>query len=458
MSRKHFGTDGVRGVANLKLTPELAFQLGLGAARWLRATGQPMQAVIGRDTRRSGPMLAAAISAGLASEGVTVTDIGIAPTPTISFLARTREYGLGVVVSASHNPAPDNGIKFFGHDGKKLPDDAEIAIEAGMTGDSTRPTGGAIGWIGFDASGVEAYLQFLEAQVPERLDGLKVVLDAANGAGYELAPQILRRLLAEVVTIGIDPGDGTTINAEGGATKPQTVQAATVEHGAEFGIALDGDADRAVFSDSLGRLINGDRTMAMWARQAQLDGELNPSVVVGTVMSNMGFETYLTENGIQLDRAKVGDKYVAQQITATGARIGGEQSGHVIFPELAPTGDGLQTMLQTLRVLKRSGRPSREIFDDFANWPQLLINIAVESKDGWEDLLAADLATAEEKLTGRGRVNVRPSGTQPMIRVMVEADDISLRDELATLLADRLVTGLNGHIEGKVDLTHELGD
>jgi len=458
MARQYFGTDGVRGVANSVLTPELAFQLGLGAARWLATSGLPMRAVIGRDTRRSGPMLGAAVAAGLASGGVSVTTLGYAPTPAVSYLARTQGYGLGVVVSASHNPAPDNGIKFFGHDGRKLPDDAEIAIEAGMTGDAPRPVGGEIGWIGADDSGLDAYLSFLESQVPERLDGLKVVSDAANGAGYHLAPLVLERLGAEVVAIGVEPGDGTRINADGGATKPQVVQAATVQHGAEFGVALDGDADRAVFSDSAGRLINGDRTMAMWARQAQIDGELLPAVVVGTVMSNMGFEQYLRDNGIALDRAKVGDKYVAQRIGETGAKIGGEQSGHVIFPHLAPTGDGLQTMLQTLRVLKRSGRPSREIFDDFANWPQLLINIAVGKKDGWEELLADDLASAEARLSGRGRVNVRPSGTQPMIRVMVEADDVALRDEIADSLAGRLTSGLGGHVEGRVDLTFELGD
>jgi phosphoglucosamine mutase len=403
-------------------------------------------------------MLGAAVAAGLASGGVSVTTLGYAPTPAVSYLAREQGYGIGVVISASHNPAPDNGIKFFGHDGRKLPDEAELAIEANMEASTDRPTAGNIGWIESDPSGLQSYLDFLESQVPERLDGLKVVIDAANGAGYVLAPEILKRLGAEVIAIGIEPGEGTKINAEGGATKPQVVQSATAEHGADFGVALDGDADRAVFSDSAGRLINGDRTMAMWARQAQLDGDLTPSVVVGTVMSNMGFERYLIANGIALDRAKVGDKYVAQRISETGAKIGGEQSGHVIFPHLAPTGDGLQTMLQTLRVLKRSGRRSNELFDDFANWPQLLINVAVEKKDGWETLLADDLSSAESRLNGRGRVNVRPSGTQPMIRVMVEADDEALRDEIADGLAHKLVRGLNGHVEGRVDLTFELGD
>ena len=458
MSRKHFGTDGVRGVANKKLTPELALAIGIGAGRWLQDTQGVRRVVIGRDTRRSGTMLANALAAGLNSAGVDVVDLGVAPTPAVSFAARTGDFGLGAIISASHNPAPDNGIKFVGHDGRKLPDAVELRIEELMAAADDRPVGGQVGVTVQDDAAIEAYMEFLAEIVPGGLAGLKVAVDGANGAAYALGPEILRRLGAEIVVTGDEPGDGTKINAEGGATKPQTIQDLTQRTGAAIGIAFDGDADRAVFSDREGRLINGDRTIGIWALQQKSLGKLVPPIVVGTVMSNGGFVTYMESHGISVERAPVGDKYVAERITATGARIGGEQSGHIIFPERGPTGDGLTTMLELLKVLKDTGRDAASFYDEFENWPQVMINVAVENKIGWQDKIANEMADGEAKLGNRGRILVRASGTQPMIRVMVEADDAHIRDQVADAIVDALVAATNGHIEGRVDLTHALGD
>ncbi|MGV3618297.1 MAG: phosphoglucosamine mutase [Fimbriimonas sp.] len=457
MSRKHFGTDGVRGVANKKLTPELALSLGQAAGRWLIETGQPRRAVVGRDTRLSGTMLEAAIAAGLNSAGIDVVSIGVAPTPAIAFVARTGDFGLGIIISASHNPAPDNGIKFVGHDGKKLADDVELTIEGLMAPPDPRPVGENVGTYTYDHSGIEDYMALLESIVPERLEGMKIAVDAAHGAASVLGPEILHRLGADVVAMGTSP-NGVNINAEGGATKPQTIQDFTKGAGAHVGIAFDGDADRAVFSDEQGRLINGDRTIGIWAAHYQQSGELDPPVVVGTVMSNGGFEGYMTSRGIKLERTPVGDKYVAQRIEATGALLGGEQSGHLIFPRRGPTGDGLVTMLELFRVLKREGRPASAFYDDYEPWPQLMVNVAVESKDGWEEKVGPELAAGEKDLEGHGRLVVRPSGTQPVIRVMVEADDYDLRDRVVDSIVAAMQRELGGHVEGRVDLTYALGD
>lgn len=460
MSRRYFGTDGIRGVANDVLTPELAFRLGQGAGRYLIEAKLTPKAVIGRDTRRSGPMLGAALAAGFNSVGVSVDAVGIVPTPTVSFIARTLDYGMGAVISASHNPAPDNGIKLLGHDGRKLPDEVELRIEDLMDAPvDARPLGGEVGWLGTDRSAIEAYLRFLTTLVPEGLKGMKVALDGAHGAAYELGPEVLVRLGAEVVVTGAEP-DGMNINEEGGATKPQTIQDFTVKTGSHVGVAFDGDADRAVFSDDKGRLINGDRTMGIWAAHWQAAGKLNPAVTVGTVMSNGGFAHYLESKGITLERAPVGDKYVAQRIEATGAKIGGEQSGHIIFPANGPTGDGLATMLEFLRVLKREGRASSSFYDDYEPWPQLLINVKVADKDAWASATSVKeaIAAAEAELGARGRLNVRPSGTQPMVRVMVEADEAGLRDRLAESILKAMESELGGTVYSRVDLTYALGD
>jgi phosphoglucosamine mutase len=460
LSRKLFGTDGIRGIANEKLTPELAFSLGQAAGRLLVEQGLTPKAVLGQDTRRSGAMLGASLASGLCSVGVDVLTLGVVPTPTVSYVARTGDFGLGGIISASHNPAPDNGIKFVGHDGKKLPDETELRMEALMEEPiSVRPTGGEVGLLESSREAVEGYLAYLVQIVPERLEGLKVVVDSAHGAAYELGPEVLRRLGAEVIVVGAEP-DGMNINAEGGATKPENVQELTVKHGAHIGVAFDGDADRAVFSDDKGHLINGDRTIGIWSAHWQAQGLLDPPVVVGTVMSNGGFEKYMTGRGITLERTPVGDKYVAQKIAQTGAHVGGEQSGHIIFPERGPTGDGLITMLELLRVIKREGRPASSFYADYESWPQLLINVSVASREGWDSGPSVSLALrqAEEELQGKGRLVVRPSGTQPMIRVMVEADNYDLRDKLANNIVAAMESEVGGKVYGRVDLTHALGD
>ena len=455
MSRKHFGTDGIRGVANEKLTPELAFQLGQAAGEWLMHSGAIRSVVVGRDTRRSGPMLGSALSAGFCSVGVDVTDLGVVPTPAVVYAARTGDYGLGVVISASHNPARDNGIKLIGHDGRKLPDQTELEIESFFARDFVRPTGKGIGALESSRASIDGYLDFLEEIVPERLEGMLIAVDAANGAAYELAPAILTRLGARVDLIGVSP-DGMNINEDGGATKPDTVQSFTVASSSDIGVAFDGDADRCIFSDEKGRLINGDRTIGLWAHHHQV----NPRVVVGTVMSNGGFESYMQSTGIRLERAPVGDKYVAQKIAETGAKIGGEQSGHIIFPDRQPTGDGLVTMLEVLRVMKQSGATASSFVEAYEPWPQILINVEVADRASWNQSVAVKnaLAGAEDSVAGHGRVNVRASGTQPMIRVMVEADTYDRRDGVANALLSALEAHAGGKVYSKVDLTHALGD
>jgi len=404
-------------------------------------------------------MLGAALASGLCSGGVDVLVLGVAPTPTVSYIARTGDFSLGGIVSASHNPAPDNGIKFVGHDGRKLPDEVELQIEGFMTDGPTPPTGADVGWLESDRSTIQSYLDFLVSIVPERLDGMKIAVDAAHGAAYELGPKVLRLLGAEVHVEGASP-DGMNINAEGGATKPETVGEFTKHTRCDVGVAFDGDADRAVFCDENGVLINGDRTMGLWATHRRIAGDLTPAVVVGTVMSNGGFERYLTQQGIKLERTSVGDKYVAQRIEQTGALIGGEQSGHIIFPRRGPTGDGLVTMLELLRVLKTEGKKASDYSAAYEPWPQLLVNVSVKEMDGWKDKdgVASALELGEKRLGSDGRVVVRPSGTQPMIRVMVEAQDAVARDEVAASIVSAMEEELGGKIYSRVDLTHALGD
>lgn len=453
-----FGTDGVRGVANKKLTPELAFQLGQAAGVLLLQEGAS-RVVVARDTRRSGPMLGAALAAGFCSAGADVDAIGVAPTAAISYLVRTHGYGMGVVISASHNPAPDNGIKLFAPDGRKLSEAKERWIEDRLGRElEDRPVGTGVGRLRQPSELLEDYEQWLMGLCPP-LEGMRVCVDAAHGAGYRAGVDILTRLGADVVAHGVEP-DGDNINVRCGATHPSHVQQITVACGAVLGIAYDGDADRAVFSDGRGRLINGDRTIAIWARHEQSQGRLDPPVAVGTVMSNGGFEHFLSEQGIRLERAPVGDKYVAERISETGARIGGEQSGHIIFPHLGPTGDGLATALELIRVLVESGKSAADWYDQFENWPQVLINLEVVRKDGWETnpSISEAIAAAEARLAGHGRVNVRASGTQPILRLMVEADRESERDEVADHLQAILLAELGGHVYSRVDLTHALGD
>lgn len=460
MSRNYFGTDGIRGIANRKLTPELAFKVGLAAGIYIKQQGLHPKAVLGRDTRRSGPMLGAALASGFCSAGVDVLSLDVVPTGCVSFVAQTGGYGLGSVISASHNPAPDNGIKLIGHDGRKLPDEAEEAIECLMKNlPNQRPEGGGVGALTSSRDEVERYMAHLETIVPERLEGIRVVVDCAHGAAYEIGPEILRRLGARVEMIGCLP-DGMNINSACGATKPHAVQAETKAERPHIGVAFDGDADRAVFSDEQGRLINGDRTMALWCAHWCKHGGLVPATVVGTVMSNTGFERYMIEQGIHLERTPVGDKHVSAKLVALKAKVGGEQSGHIIFSHRSPTGDGLITALEVLRVIKREGRSASEFYGEFENWPQLLVNVILPSLEGWDrhKALVAARQDAETAIHGHGRVIVRASGTQPMVRVMVEADCSELRDNVADSIVGTMETALGGKVYGRVDLTSELGE
>ncbi|MHB8635352.1 MAG: phosphoglucosamine mutase [Fimbriimonadaceae bacterium] len=455
-----FGTDGVRGVANADLTPELALALGISAGRWLAETDLPRRVVVGRDTRRSGPMLDAALGAGFGAAGIDVVQLGVAPTPAVAFVTRAHGFGMGAVVSASHNPAPDNGIKLFAGNGAKLPADAEAAIEVGLFAPfASRPVGVDLGRIEPDGAGVNNYLDFLVDLVPEGLVGLNVAMDCANGAAYRLGPEILKRLGADVVAINADP-DGDNINVACGATHPEAICEFTKSAAFHAGVAFDGDADRVIFADQDGMLINGDRTIGIWAAYHQAAGELTPASVVGTVMSNGGFEAYLSARGIKLLRTPVGDKYVSRELAATGSLVGGEQSGHIVFPKHAPSGDGLITMLELFRVVRLSGKALREWGAEYASWPQLLINVSIAEPKAWDSnaRVRQAVSQAATALGRRGRVNVRPSGTQPIVRVMVEADSYELRDAAAAQILGAMQAELDATVYSKVDLTNALGD
>lgn len=457
--KRFFGTDGVRGIANDKLTPEFALALGSAVGRFIQARGWAPSVVIGRDTRRSGPMLGAAFAAGLCAEGIDVTALGVVPTGGVSYVVRSGSHSIGAVISASHNPAPDNGIKLFAGDGRKIEDEAEVAIESFLDSSANRKTGEGVGYLENDRSALGGYRDMLVSLVPEGLSGMKVALDAAHGSAYELGVEVLRALGATVFSTGCDP-NGMNINAEGGATKPGNIAEFTQNSQAEVGVAFDGDADRAVFCDEKGRLINGDRTMAIWAAFWKEQGKLSPAKVVGTVMSNGGFAQHLADQGIELIRAAVGDKYVSEAMTAHGAKIGGEQSGHLIFMDLGPTGDGLITMLEFLRVLRLMGQPASALYEAFENWPQVLLNLELPERDGWSanPTVGSVLKEAEAVLANDGRLNVRPSGTMPMVRVMVEAREEAKRDRVAEMIFRAMETEAGARLHSRVDLTHALGD
>lgn len=458
MSKRLFGTDGVRGVANLDLTPELAFQIGQAAASLLCDTDESRSVAIGMDTRLSGSMLLASLAAGFASLGVDARVLGVVPTGCVSYVARTGDFGLAAVISASHNPAPDNGIKLLAGDGKKVSDAFELELETRLgKKPNHRPTEAGVGRISLCDGEIGGYVEMLLAIVPEGLEGMTVAVDAANGAAYELGPEVLRTLGAKVIEIGVSP-DGMNINADCGATRPTTIQQLCKAENIGIGVAFDGDADRAVFSDSKGRLINGDRAIGIYCEHWR--NSLEPKVAVGTVMSNGGFERHLKSIGFRLERAEVGDRYVSLRIKETGAPIGGEQSGHIIFKDRGPTGDGLITALELLRILKREGREAADFVDAYEPYPQVLVNVRLEFKDGWktDERIQEAVSESHSRLEGRGRVSVRASGTQPIARIMVEADERSLRDSCADRIVGAFTEFQGGSIYSRVDLTYALGD
>ena len=441
MSRKYFGTDGVRGRANSHpMTAELALRLGAAAGRYFRRDGKNgHRVVIGKDTRLSGYMLENALTAGLTSTGMNVLLLGPVPTPAVGFLTRSMRADVGIMISASHNPAHDNGIKFFGPDGFKLSDEAEAIIENLVAGDLQPAQPDNIGRAKRIDDGRGRYVEYAKTTFPAglRLDGLKVVVDCANGAAYRAAPDVLWELGAEVVPIGVSP-NGTNINDGVGSTHPEACARAVREHGADMGIALDGDADRVAVFDGNGKLADGDQIMALMAARWAEQGRLKGNALVATVMSNLGLERFLGQHGLGLERTKVGDRYVVERMRSGGFNLGGEQSGHIVMTDYATTGDGLIAGLQFLAAMAETGRPAAELLHQFDPVPQMLKNVryAAGADPLSADAVKAEIRAAEARLNGSGRVLIRKSGTEPLIRVMAEAEDeVVLREVVDGIVA-----------------------
>lgn len=438
-----FGTDGVRGEANVTLLPEMAYRLGRAATIYFgkESEEQPL-IIIGRDTRISGEMFESALTAGICSAGGRAMLAGIIPTPAIAYLARKHKAKAGIVISASHNPFHDNGIKFFGGDGYKLPDSVEDELEAIVhqleTDDNyPRPTAEHIGHIEYRTDLLNQYMEFVISTCKERFEGVKVVLDCANGAAYEAMPKILRHLGATVKVIHALP-NGTNINDGCGSTHLESLQKAVLENGADFGIAHDGDADRCLCVDEKGQIIDGDHILVMCAMDMMKDGKLPYNTVVTTVMANIGFHQAIKKAGGRAEITKVGDRYVLENMLKNGYKIGGEQSGHIIFTDFSTTGDGLITALQVLSSLKRSGRKASDLTALMTAYPQLLVNVKVATKEGWEtnEAIKKAIAAGDEELGENGRILVRPSGTEPLIRVMAEGPDQEQLDRICHAIAD----------------------
>ncbi len=444
MRRKLFGTDGIRGVANrFPMTADTALRLGRAAGQIFRRSTAPHRVVIGKDTRLSGYMLEPALTAGFISAGMDVMLVGPMPTPAVAFLTRSLRCDIGVMISASHNPFHDNGIKLFGPDGFKLSDALEARIEEvmeGLDGDGLADPE-ALGRARRLEDARGRYLENLKNSFPRDLDlaGIKVVIDCAHGAAYHLGPDLLFELGAEVVPIGTAP-NGLNINRGCGSTAPEACRRAVLEHGADLGISLDGDADRVILIDEHGEILDGDQLLAVVATSWQEQERLRGAAIAATVMSNLGLELYLRERGLSLLRTRVGDRYVVETMRARGLNLGGEQSGHIILSDFATTGDGLLAALQLLAVMRRHNRPLSEIGRPFEPLPQKLENLPARGLDLEAAPVRAALAAAEERLSDDGRVVVRPSGTEPVVRVMVEARDPALLDEVMDQLREALST------------------
>ena len=435
-----FGTDGVRGLANRDITVESALKLAQAAAIVLgeesRGRGQKPIAVIGRDPRISGEFLAAAIASGLASSGVDVFDAGVLPTPATAFLTADLDADFGVVISASHNPAPDNGIKFFSRGGHKLPDDIEDQIEAALKKKPLAPVGAEIGHVQRFADAEDRYLVHLLGTLPNTLKGIKVVLDCANGAASAVSPEAFKDAGADVVVIGNDP-DGHNINQGCGSTHLSALQAAVLEHKAAIGIAHDGDADRTLAVDHLGQVVDGDQIMAILALAAKQRGDLARNTLVATVMSNLGLRLAMKQAGVELIETKVGDRYVLEQIREGGYTLGGEQSGHLIFSRFATTGDGILTGLQLVAQMAATGKSLKELASVMSVYPQVLINVPGVDRSGVDSNLELQkvVTEAERELGENGRVLLRASGTEPLVRVMVEAMEAGTAQSWAERIA-----------------------
>jgi phosphoglucosamine mutase len=429
MTRSYFGTDGVRGKANEKITPELALKIGQAAGLIFQKGEGRHRVVIGKDTRLSGYMIEYALVAGFTSVGMDPLLLGPMPTPAVAMLTRSMRADVGVMISASHNPYEDNGIKLFGPDGHKLSDDIEIEIEKLLDSDLSKKlaTSHNLGRARRIDDVRARYIEFAKRTLPRNMsfDGLRVVLDCANGAAYRVAPEALWELGAEVIAIGVEP-DGFNINREVGSTAPEALRAKVREMRADVGIALDGDADRVIMCDEHGRLIDGDQLMAVVAESWRDQGLLSKPGLVATIMSNLGFERHLTSLGLALERTAVGDRYVLERMRELGYNLGGEQSGHVILSDFSTTGDGLVTAMQVLAVVKKRGQRVSEVCHCFEPLPQVLKNVRAPRIQLEQETVVSAIDRARSKLGGSGRLIIRPSGTEPVIRVMGEGDDPEL--------------------------------
>jgi len=442
MARKYFGTDGIRGRANGAITPELALKVGQSAGLMFQNGEHRHRVLIGKDTRLSGYMIETALVAGFTSVGMDVLLTGPMPTPAVAMLTRSMRADLGVMISASHNPYDDNGIKLFGPDGYKLSDEIELNIEKLIDADlGKRLAKSADLGRAKRIDGVQdRYIEFAKRTLPRNmsLDGLRVVVDCAHGAGYQVAPNALWELGAEVVSMGVEP-DGFNINKECGSTEPGALANKVREVRADIGIALDGDADRLAIVDELGHVVDGDQIMAVIAESWHADGRLAKSGVVATVMSNLGLERYLGTLGLTLSRTSVGDRYVLERMLEHGYNVGGEASGHIILSDYATTGDGLVAALQVLAVVKKQNGPVSKVCHRFEPLPQILRNVRYKKGKPLEDAkVRLAIKSAEEKLNGQGRLVIRPSGTEPVIRVMGEGDDKALVENVVDGIVEAL--------------------
>jgi len=434
-----FGTDGVRGIANSELTPELAFSLGRAATYLFGREYRRPVFVIGRDTRISGQMLEAALDAGICSAGGQAINAGVIPTPAVAYLARKLSAQAGVVISASHNPYPDNGIKFFAGTGYKLPDAREEELENIVLAEKDilpRPIEDHVGIIQNRHELIADYIDYALTTVKTKFNKLKIVVDCANGAAYEVAPAILKRLGAEVIVMNNQP-TGVNINLGCGSTHLGGLQKAVIDHGADIGIGHDGDADRCLAVDELGQIVDGDQIMTICALDLMKDGRLPAKTLVSTVMSNIGLHQAIKQAGGQVVVTPVGDRAVLETMLTHGYGLGGEQSGHIIFSEYSTTGDGVVTALQLISALVKSGKKLSELAAAMTRFPQVLFNVRIKSKDGWDENanIAAAIKTAEAELGEMGRVLVRPSGTEPLIRVMAEGPELPQLERLVEQIA-----------------------
>jgi phosphoglucosamine mutase len=434
MARRYFGTDGIRGRANGVITPELALRVGQAAGVVFRRGEHRHRVLIGKDTRLSGYMIETALVAGFTSVGMDVFQTGPMPTPAVAMLTRSMRCDLGVMISASHNPFDDNGIKLFGPDGYKLSDEIEDKIEALIDADLTKSLAKSadLGRAKRIDGVHDRYIEFAKRTLPRTMsfEGLRIVVDCANGAAYQVVPEALWELGAEVISVGVEP-DGFNINRECGSTAPEELCRKVREMRADIGIALDGDADRVLVADERGHIVDGDQLMAVIAENLKEDGRLAKPGVVGTVMSNLGLERYLGGLGLSLERTPVGDRYVLEHMREHGFNVGGEQSGHIIMSDFTTTGDGFVAALQVLAVVQKQGQPVSKVCHRFDPLPQVLKNVRYKSGKPLENAkVRTAIKQAQAKLNGQGRLVVRPSGTEPVIRVMVEGDDKGLVEEV----------------------------